>query len=41
MKPEVIDAVAVIPDGLRGTGPQVGFELLESSSTLLRRVRGS
>ncbi len=30
MKPEVIDAVAVIPDGLRGTGPQVGFELLES-----------
>ena len=30
MKPEVIDAVAVIPDGQRGTGPQVGFELLES-----------
>jgi LuxR family transcriptional regulator, maltose regulon positive regulatory protein len=30
MKPEVIDSVAVIPDGQRGTGPQVGFELLES-----------
>ena len=30
MKPEVIDAVAVIAGGQRGTGPQVGFELLES-----------
>jgi LuxR family maltose regulon positive regulatory protein len=30
MKPEVIDAVAVIPGGQRGTGPRVGFELLES-----------
>jgi LuxR family transcriptional regulator, maltose regulon positive regulatory protein len=30
MKPEVIDAVAVIPGVHHGTGPRVGFELLES-----------